>query len=56
MSDRPTILTDHVLQSTERATRIQGILDLVKRMDVGAKIKTAKNGDTVITIPAKAGK
>lgn len=56
MADKATILTGHVLGTTERATRVRGLIDLIERMDVGAKVKTKPNGDTVITIPAKAGK
>jgi hypothetical protein len=54
VNDRSDI-AGHLVKVTDRYERIQAITELVGRMDVGAKVKTAKNGDTVITIP-KGGK
>lgn len=55
MTKRETVLTEALLEHTERDTRAQAIIAMVQRMGIDAKVKTNKAGDTVITIP-KAGK
>jgi hypothetical protein len=52
---KETVLTEHLLEHTERDTRAEAIVRMVQRMGIGAKVKTNKAGDTVITIP-KVGK
>lgn len=56
MNDKAGVITDHILRVADRAQRVQAVVELAQRLDVGAKVKTSKNGDMVITIPAKGGK
>lgn len=56
MPERAGVLTEHLRRTTDRDMRVRALIELAERLDVGAKIKTAKSGGTTITIPAKGEK
>jgi hypothetical protein len=52
VNDRPDII-GHLRKVTDRPMLTRGLVELVLNAGVGAKVKTTKSGDTVITIPRK---